>query len=123
MVENTESNQESRLEGHIFTADISDSLYNYRILKMKDSLFVYLGENDCEVFTEMAMAMPMPNGECLVTTILGEHLGSSQELALNFAKKLKKQVYLSCNVPQDRQIRPALSRRFIEEYKQNPDKF
>lgn len=114
----------SSLQGHFFSTDISDNKYNFRVLKMQDSLFIYIGPNEAEVFTEMAMAMPMPdNGECLATTIMGEQLCCSQELAVNIAKKLKKQVYLSCNVPQEPHIRPALCKRFADEVKQSPDYF
>lgn len=111
------------LQGHIFSTDISDNKYNFRVLKMKDSVFVYIGQSDAEVFTEMAMAMPMPSGEYLATSIIGEQLCCSQELAVNLAKKLKKQVYLSCNVPQEPHIRPALCKRFADEVKQCPESF
>lgn len=113
----------SGLQSHLFSTDISDNKYNFRVLKMQDSLFIYIGQSDAEVFTEMAMAMPMADGECLATTIMGEQLCCSQELAVNLAKKLKKQVYLSCNVPQEPHIRPALCKRFAEEVKQSPDNF
>lgn len=111
------------LHGHRFSVDITDSQYNFRVLKMRDSLFVYIGQSGVEVFTEMAMAMPMNSGECVATTIMGEQLCSSQELAINFAKKLKKQVFLSCNVPQEPHIRPALSKRFADELRATPDHF
>lgn len=114
----------SSMQGHLFSTDISDNKYNFRVLKMQNSLFIYIGQSDAEVFTEMAMAMPMPgNSECLATTIMGEQLCCSQELAVNLAKKLKKQVYLSCNVPQEPHIRPALCKRFVDEVKQSPDYF
>lgn len=121
---NATVSEASRMQGHLFSTDISDNKYNFRVLKMQDSLFVYIGQSDAEVFTEMAMAMLMPDtGECLATTIMGEQLCCSQELAANLAKKLKKQVYLSCNVPQEPHIRPALCKRFADEVKQSPDYF
>lgn len=114
----------SRFQGHLFSVDISDSQYNFRVLKMRDSLFVYIGQSGQEVFDEMAMAMPMADsGECVATTIMGEQLCTSQELATNFAKKLKKQVFLSCNVSPEPHIRPALSKRFADELRAMPDKF
>lgn len=113
----------ARLSGHLFTADISDTKYNYRVLKLNGSLFVYIGPADNEHFTEMAVAMPVSTGDCLTTTIMGEQLGCSHELAANFAKKLSKQVFVSCNVPEERQIRPVLAKRFAEEVRSFPEHF
>lgn len=113
----------SHLTGHLFSADIADTLYNYRVLRMNQSLFVYIGCAERETFQEMAVAMPMPGGACTATTIIGEQMGTSHELAANFARKLQKQVYVSCNVAAEREIRPALAKRFTEEVRQFPEKF
>lgn len=115
----------SQFTGHRFSADIGDTLYTYRILRMDQSLFVYIGTAEQELFTEMAVAMPMVanNSECIATTIIGEQLCSSHELAAQFARRLQKQVYVSCNVPTEREIRPALTRRFVDEVRQCPEHF
>lgn len=106
----------SHLTGHLFSADIGETLYNFRVLRMDASLFVYIGSAGQETFQEMAVAMPAPAGTTTSgTTILGDPLGSSLELATSFAKRLQKQVYVSCNVPAELEIRQALVRRFVEE--------
>lgn len=113
------------MTGHYFTADIGDTLYNYRVLRMNASIFVYIGPAETENFNEMAVAMPVAadSKEYVATTILGEQLGNSHELASNFARRLQKPVYVSCNIPAEREIRPALTRRFVEEVRQYPEHF
>lgn len=117
----------SNLKEHFFTLEMDDHLYNYRILKMKDSLFIYIGEDKNEQFNEMAMAMPSQtagSGEILKTTILGDFLvGESQEFARNFSKKLDKLVFVSCNVSSDRDIRALLEKRISQEIKNVPEAF
>lgn len=113
-----------RLRGHYFTADIGDSTYKYRVLLMKDSIFIYIGQGDNELFDEMAVAMPMDNSEVLSTPIIGVDVGcESQEMAKIFAKKLNKQVFLSCNVDSNKMIRPMLAKHLSEEIKKCPAAF
>lgn len=114
----------SRLKDHFFTADISDTTYKYRILRMKDSIFIYIGQGDNEIFNEMAVAMPMANNEVVSTRIIGVDVGcESQEMAKIFAKKLNKQVFLSCSVDSDKMIRPMLAKHLSDEIKKCPEAF
>lgn len=114
----------SKLRDHYFTADIGDAIYKYRILQMRDSIFIYIGQGDNEVFDEMAVAMPMENSEIVSTRIFGADVGcESQEIAKIFAKKLNKQVFLSCNVDSDKMIRPMLAKCLTDEIKKCPQAF
>lgn len=117
----------SNLKEHFFTLETEDHHYNYRVLKMKDSLFIYIGEDKNEQFNEMAMAMPSQTGgtgEILKTTIVGDLLiGESQEFARNFAKKLDKLVFVSCNVSSDKDVRALLEKRISEEIHNRPEAF
>lgn len=116
--------QQSNMKSHKFSASINDSQFNYRILKMKDSVFIYIGEEGNETFDEIGMAMQTSNGETISTTITGALLGcGSQELANKLAKKLKKQIYVSCNVPVDGIIRPFIEKRLNEEIKGSNELF
>lgn len=68
----------SHLDSHKFSVDLTDTLYNFRVLRLNRSLFVYIGPAEQENFQEMAVSMPTGNGaECLTTTILGEQMNSS----------------------------------------------
>lgn len=113
---------ESKWTTHYFTADIFDSIYAFRVLKMNQSLFIYIGQNGCESFDELAMAMPV--NDFISTTIIGTQHGSeSEELAQQLTRRLKKQVFVSYNLPMNAQIRLMLVKRIAEEIKCMPDAF
>lgn len=107
---------------HTFTAKISDTTYTFRVLKMNQSLFIYIGHGENETFDALAMAMPTQ--ETISTQILGAQTGDdSKELAQQFTKRLKKQVFLSYNIPSNGTIRPLIVKRLSEEIKNVPDAF
>ncbi|XP_065077595.1 proteasome assembly chaperone 4-like [Ochlerotatus camptorhynchus] len=110
---------------HLCSVEVCDVRYNIRILKMKDSVFIYIGENKAENFDELSMAMlTAPGNEMLSTTIMGDPVGcGSEELAQKLSKKLKKQVYLSANVPNDRIVRPTIEQKLFEEINNNLECF
>lgn len=113
---------ESKWSTHYFSADIMDSIYTFRVIKMNQSLFIYIGQNGCETLDELAMAMPV--GDFVGTTIIGTQHGSeSQELAQQLTRRLKKQVFVSYNLPMNTQIRLMLVKRMAEEIKNVPDAF
>ena len=109
---------------HLGTVEVCEVNYNIRSLKMKDSSFIYVGEDKSENFDEIAMAMMLPNNEVISTVICGPAIGSgSKEVAERICKKLRKQVYVSFNVPDDRIIKPAVERKLFEEIKNKCDLF
>lgn len=107
---------------HSFTTRISDTTYTFRVLKMNQSLFIYIGGGENETFDALAVAMPIE--ETISTTILGAQTGDdSKELAQQFTKRLNKQVFLSFNVPSNGTIRPLIVKRLSEEIKNVPNAF
>ncbi|XP_058124493.1 uncharacterized protein LOC131288160 [Anopheles ziemanni] len=114
---------------HLAQVEVCDVQYNIRVLKMKDSVFIYVGEDKAETFDELAIAMPDANDASsgvLGSTIIGPRDGSgSQELAQLIARKLKKPVYLSLstNVPNDRIVRPSIEKKIFEDIKNNIECF
>lgn len=113
---------DSKWSAHYFTSDIMDSVYTFRVLKMNQSLFVYIGQSGCEALDELAMAMPV--NDFVSTTIIGTQHGSeSQELAQQLTRRLKKQVFVSYNLPMNTQTRLMLVKRIAEEIKNVPDAF
>lgn len=106
----------SSVEPFLFEAMIENQKFMYRILKLKESIFIYIGPEECEVFDEMAMAMPGVDNEIVSTKIVGSGPGCDSEcLAQKISKRLQKPVYLSCSIPVDRVIRPAIEARLIDE--------
>lgn len=113
---------DSRWKTHYFTADISESIFTFRVLKMNQSLLIYIGQIENESLDEMAMAVPVE--DFVSTTIIGSvHGCDSQELAQQFTRRLKKQIFISCNVPSNNLIRIMLVKRIAEEMKNVPDAF
>lgn len=113
---------ESKWKSHFFTADVLDTIYTFRVLKMNQSLFIHVGHNDSESFDELAMAVPVQ--DFVGTTIIGTQYGcDSQELAQQITKRLKKQVFVSCNIPSNNTIRLLLVKRITEEINNVPDAF
>lgn len=112
----------SKWAAHYFTAEISESIYTFRVLKMNQSLFIYIGQSGSEALEELAMALPV--NDFVSTTIIGTQHGSeSQELAQQLTRRLKKQVFVSYNLPMNTQIRLMLVKRIAEEIKNVPDAF
>uniref|UniRef100_A0A1L8DST2 Putative proteasome assembly chaperone 4 n=1 Tax=Nyssomyia neivai TaxID=330878 RepID=A0A1L8DST2_9DIPT len=109
---------------HTFSGNASGQEYTYRILKMKDSTMIYVSERGNEVFEEMALGMVSASGDTLATTILGPLLGcESQQLAEKVAKRLQKQIYVSCNIPAERMSRPFIEKHLVDEIKNRPEMF
>lgn len=120
--EETIEKVESRWKSHFFTAEIAESVFTFRVLKMNQSLFIYIGQQDNETLDELAMAVPVE--DFVSTTIIGTlHGCDSQELAQQFTRRLKQQVFVSCNVPSNNLIRLELVKRIAEEMKNVPDAF
>lgn len=113
---------DSKWTSHFFTAEICESFYTFRVLKMNQSVFIYIGQLGNELLDELAMAVPVD--DFTSTTILGTLYGcDSQELAQQFTKRLKKQVFVSCNIPSNNTVRLLLVKRIAEEIKNVPDAF
>lgn len=90
---------QSTWSSHIFARDIGQDVYTFRVLKMEGSLFIHIGNSRSEQFQTLSMAMPTkPNP--VSTQILGGNEGdSSKSLALQFSRRLDKQVYVSYDMP------------------------
>ena len=114
----------SNFKSHYFNATVGDQNYIFRILKMNKSVFIYIGSDGNEVLDEIGVAMPMQNNEIVGTTALGPLIGcESKEFSMKLAKKLNKQVYISCNVPVDRMVRPLIEKCLSDEIKAHPEHF
>lgn len=113
----------STFGSHLFTGEVSGQAVNYRVLKMQDSLFIYIGKKDEEVFDGLAVGLlsPYENREAVTTSILESQ--QSHDIAQKIAVKLNKPVFVSCNVNVDRLIAPVIESQLIQEIKERPDFF
>ena len=90
----------------------------FLVYQMKESLVVWIGCQNDPSLKELSLAMST-NYEKTPTPI--KLFGSvssitSQALAVRLSKKLKKQVFVSCNVPEeDQAFLTCVEKRLVEE--------
>lgn len=91
---------------------------------MNGSLLIYIGAKDNETMDELAVSLQNRNQEVISSPVFGPVIGcASQELSEKITKRLKKQVYISCNVTDDRILRPLIEKRLVEEIVNFPQCF
>jgi len=112
-------------EIHTFSTEIADSIVHFQVLKMEQSLFVWIGSGTDPTFSDLGMALVTNYGRLpLCTRLMGDHTDmTSLNLASRLAKKFQKAVYVSINVPPDRLSLPAIEKQLQEEIKAHPEKF
>lgn len=117
-----ETRVRSKWASHAFTAEVCETLYAFRVLKMSGSVFIYVGAAENEALDELATAIPTAG--FVGTTIIGPPSGcDSQDLAQLLAKRFRKQVFLSYNVPPNNLIRQSILKRIVEEINANAEAF
>ena len=113
----------STFASHLFTGEVAGQIVNYRILRMEDSVFIYIGKKDEEVFDGLAVGLlsPYQNREAVTTSILEST--ESFDIAQKLAVRLNKPVFVSCNINVDRLIAPVIETQLIQEIKERPEYF
>lgn len=113
----------STFVSHLFTGEVAGQTLNYRILRMQDSVFIYIGKKDEEVLDGLAVGLlsPYQNREAVTTSILEST--ESFDIAQKLAVKLNKPVFVSCNVNIDRLVAPVIETHLIQEIKERPEFF
>lgn len=107
---------------HEFLGEVAGAKFRYWVLKLDKQLLIHISHSNDNPFTDLAVSMP---GGQATTTILGAEMDSngSERLAAKLAKKLNKQVFISCNVVEDRLGSPAIEKRLVEEIQARPEFF
>jgi hypothetical protein len=115
----------SSFEIHSFGTEIADTPVHFQILKMENSLFIWIGSGVDPTFNDLGMALNTNYDRLpLSTRLMGAHTDmTSLNLASRLAKKFQRAVYVSYNLPSDRLILPAIEKRLQEEMKAHPEKF
>lgn len=136
---------ESKFTSHRFIEKCSSGqALTYRVLKMQDSLFVYIGNSESESFdgefwrwqskimpkitkfdsTGLGAAfLTQHTKEVTGTSILNVENTDSQDLAQKLTARLNKPVFVSCNASLDRIMKPVIEQRLIQEIKEFPEYF
>lgn len=117
---------QSDFDSHMFTGEIAGQTIVYRILKMKDSLLIYIGKKDEESLESLAFGfINQQNQQITSSTILGSSENdNSKSLADKLSQRLKKPCFVSFNVTADFfTSRSLIEQRLLEEVNVNPDWF
>ncbi|XP_033626512.1 proteasome assembly chaperone 4-like [Asterias rubens] len=115
---------QSRLSVHDFTASICEQSVHFHVLRLQDSFMIWIGRQPASL-SNLAVAMAtnldsIPSASML----LGDMSDPvSTSLAQKLAKMTGKQVFVSCDLPQDRMLQPLVEERITSELKAFPEKF
>jgi hypothetical protein len=112
-------------EIHSFCTEITEIPVYFQVLKMENSLFIWIGSGTDPTFSDLGMAINTSYDRLpLCTRLMGTHTDmTSLNLASRLAKKFKRATYVSYNLPSDRLILPAIEKQLQEEIKAHPEKF
>ncbi|XP_044149672.1 proteasome assembly chaperone 4 [Bufo gargarizans] len=109
---------------HNFSEKISDRLVHFHVMSLQDCFFLWVGYSArlCNLAVAMCSRFDsMP----LSSQILGDKSDTtSSSFAQRLAKKTKKQVFASVNIPtNDSQLMLLVEKRIKEEMDSFPEKF
>ncbi|XP_005095654.1 proteasome assembly chaperone 4 isoform X2 [Aplysia californica] len=98
-----------------FSEIILDKTVFFKVMRLTDSFFVWVGLEPH--LSNMAVAMPAKYGSVPSCSLLFGNKSdlSSTSLAQKLAKKLSKQVFVSCTVPFDQHLSVLVEKRLAQE--------
>lgn len=110
---------------HSFGVEIENNQILFQVVKMKDSLYLWVGNKHHPVLQNMALAMNTKYDNFpIATKILGDEMETqSKNVACRLSKKLNKPVYVSYNLEETTFTVPVIEKRLSEEIKKFPEKF
>jgi hypothetical protein len=116
---------EPNVEIHSFGTEVAETPIHFQVLKMENSLFIWIGSGTDPTFSDLGMALNTRYDRLpLCTRLMGAHTAmESSNLASRLAKKFQRAVYVSYNLPSDRLLLPTIEKRLQEEIKTHPEKF
>lgn len=111
---------------HKFSELISERKILYQVIKMTDSLIIFINDKDNMQLSNIFVSLISQYDDLPIgTKILGNFTEEavSKNMAQRMSKKLKKTVYVSCNLEEDSRLLPLVEKRIYEEIKLHEDKF
>lgn len=110
---------------HVFRATFMDKTILFQVVKMDESVLVFVNFIDLMRLTDMSLAMRSPyEKQPIGTQLLGDRPENvSKNIATRLCKKLNKSAYVSWNVDCEKQTLPLIEQRLYEEIKSFPDCF
>lgn len=116
---------DSSIKLHTFSTTISQRSVKFELFKFKDSSFLWIGDKRDRSFSDLSFAIASKFSlDPTSTRIMGQPTDlTSNNIAMKLSKKLKKPVYVSFNLVDDRLTVPVVNKRISEEIQANPDYF
>lgn len=113
------------LKFHEFMTEVGDLLIVCHMIKMEDSLYVWVGNYNENAMNDLSFAIKSPyEKEPLATKIMGSIVNDcSSNLAKRLSKKLSMPVYISFNVQVDNFSLLTIERRLHNELISHPEIF
>ncbi|XP_059485586.1 proteasome assembly chaperone 4-like [Neocloeon triangulifer] len=112
------------LSMHTFSDELTSIAVSFQVLKLKNSVFLWIGSSDEKCFNDLNLAMVVPPAEITSARLMGNLLTPSSVLTKRLCKKLNKPIYLSYNLPQnDNMLLEVVNKRLNKEIESYPDKF
>lgn len=110
---------------HVFRASVGERTVVYQVVKMLDSVFVFVNFSNDFRLVDMSLAIQSPyEKEPIGTQLLGDHPESiTKSIAARLCKRLNKSAYLSWNVDCEKGTASLIERRLHEEINKSADCF
>ena len=110
---------------HTFTEPFQPDPVHYYVLRMRDSLLLWIGVGPRPALGDLAVAMSTGTGEPIATKLLGNHsCVVSMAMASRLTRRLGKQVFLSCNLPMENVgLHAQVEKRLLDEITAKPEVF
>ncbi|KAK4884625.1 hypothetical protein RN001_000896 [Aquatica leii] len=123
-IENTAMFEPSNFNLYTFETYIIDKIIIYQIIKMSKSIFICVNYTNELNFNDLSYVILSRDNVPISTQLMGDFSEESfQNIAMRLCKKLKKNVYFSCNVNSDRITLPLIEEHLVKEINKYPEKF
>ncbi|CAL1544364.1 unnamed protein product [Lymnaea stagnalis] len=98
-----------------FSENLLDKTIYFKIIKLDDSFFAWVGCNP--ILSNMAVAMPAKYGSIPTSSVLfgSKSEQTSSTLAQKLVKRFNRQAFVSCSVPFDPSLSLLIEKRLVEE--------
>ncbi|XP_001607986.1 proteasome assembly chaperone 4 [Nasonia vitripennis] len=107
---------------HNFHDQVGEVRLQCQIMKMDQSLYLWVGDYNDRSMKDLALAFAMDKKPAVSTKIMGPIADEiSCNVASRLAKKTGKPVYVSFNVNVDNLTLPNVEKRIHEEFKKHPE--
>ncbi|KAK5648731.1 hypothetical protein RI129_003623 [Pyrocoelia pectoralis] len=114
----------SQFKLHTFHSEVADRRIVYQVIKMLTSTFICVNYENELTFSDLSLVLTNNSNKPISTQLIGNFSeDSTKNMGMRLCKKLKKNIYLSCNVNNDRFTLPLVEKQLVMEMNKCPDKF